>query len=286
MLKISFGVINSREIAMGLWFLVFLAWVIRSDRVRRALREVLTSALHRKIVIPVVLLVLYVLLVVRGLEAVGLWDHSLLKDTVIWFLFSGVVLFFSPVTGWDEKKPFRQVMREQLSLLLPLEFLINTYTFPLYIELLLVPALVFMGLVGIVAEYENNFEHARQFASSLQAIAGWVMIIFVLARFLGDLGTLRWFDTLRELALPPILTLCILPAAFLFLLFAHYETLFLRIGLTGNLERDVRWRAKWRLFQHLGLNLARIDEYSRNHALALNRIRSRSDLDELLPPSA
>lgn len=286
MLETSTGVFSSREVATGIWLLVFLAWVLSKCEVRWSLGRVLVSVLHPKIVVPVLLLAGYVVMVVWGLAAIDLWEASLLKDTVIWFLFSGLVLAFSGVATGSKQEPFRAVIREQISLLVPVEFLINAYTFSLSVELVLIPVLVFMGLVEVVSEYKNDFDHARRAASRLRAVAGWVMLAFVLARFLGDLATLRWAETLKEIALPPILTLCILPAAFTFLLLARYETLFLRICPGDDLEDGVRWRARWRLFRHLGLNPTRIDEFLRRHALALMRIRSRSDLDEVLLPPA
>ncbi|MGH7559009.1 MAG: hypothetical protein ACREMD_14750 [Gemmatimonadota bacterium] len=131
----------------------------------------------------------YVVMVVWGLAAIDLWEASLLKDTVIWFLFSGLVLAFSGVATGSKQEPFRAVIREQISLLVPVEFLINAYTFSLSVELVLIPVLVFMGLVEVVSEYKNDFDHARRAASRLRAVAGWVMLAFVLARFLGDLAT-------------------------------------------------------------------------------------------------
>lgn len=286
MLETSIGVFSSREIATGIWLGAFLVWALSRDGVRQSLGGLFASALHPKIVAPVLVLASYVAAVVWGLSAIGLWEVQLLKDTVVWFLFSGLVFAFSGVTTGSKQKPFRQVVREQISLLIPLEFLINAYTFSLPVELVLIPVLVFMAMVDVVSKYKGDFDRARWAATGFQAISGWVMLTLVLARFVGDLGTLQWTDTLREIALPPILTVCILPAVFLFLLLARYETLFIRIGLGSDLENGVRWRARWRLFRRLGLNPSKIDAFLRGRAWALMRIRTRSDLDEVLPPSA
>lgn len=57
------------------------------------------------------------------------------------------------------------------------------------------------------------------------------------------------------------------------------------VGSAGEMEKGVRWRARWRLIRHLGLSLNEIDDYQKKHLLELRMIKSRADLDQLLPPN-
>ena len=87
-----------------------------------------------------------------GLSEIGIWNRELLKDTVLWSLFSGLALALSGVQTQSDVPTWRSILKNQLKAIILLEFIVNTYTFALWVELLLAPTLVLIGL-GIVATF-------------------------------------------------------------------------------------------------------------------------------------
>ena len=113
---------TTREIAIGIWILVFLAWAGARSEVRRSFLGVLRAALRWKLLVPFVLVAAYMALAARGLYAVGLWTPDLLKDTVLWFLFSGVALSFSGFQMDTEENIWRGAFIDQLKVIVCMAF--------------------------------------------------------------------------------------------------------------------------------------------------------------------
>jgi hypothetical protein len=64
----------------------------------------------------------------------GLWNASLLKDTIIWYLSVPFLTFFNSNKIAEDKRYFRKTLKDLLAFSAIGEFLINTYTFSLWIE--------------------------------------------------------------------------------------------------------------------------------------------------------
>lgn len=276
------GPFTTREIATAFWLLALAIWSLSHDRVRPAALSVIVAVLHSKITIPASLLAMYLAGIVWGLWSLGFWELGLLKDTVLWFFLSGLGFAYSSIVSKSDTSSFGQIVRKQLSLLIVLEFIMNAYTFHLIVELLLIPFLVLLAMVEQFAKLKKGHEDAGKFASSLQMFTGFGMFALVIARLVGDRNSIEWSFTLREIVLPVLLTIGLIPAVFAFTLYSRYETLFLGIGL-GRVDARVKRRAQWRLFRRLGLNLRKIDEYQRREVGNLMRIHTMADLDQFLP---
>jgi hypothetical protein len=88
---------SSRELAILLWTGVFAAWVLSMPSVRASAAGVLRHLFHWKLSIPMALLAGYTYGIVLLLRKAGLWAPSLTKDTIVWFLFSGLALAASAI---------------------------------------------------------------------------------------------------------------------------------------------------------------------------------------------
>lgn len=86
------NIFSTREIAIFIWFLILLIFAIRTKEVRNSIVRVIKAFFNRKLFLAFCTLLIYILLVVFILSVIGFWDISLLKDTVFWTLFSGIVL--------------------------------------------------------------------------------------------------------------------------------------------------------------------------------------------------
>ena len=89
------NIFSTREIAIFIWFLILLIFAIRTKEVRNSIVRVIKAFFNRKLFLAFCTLLIYILLVVFILSVIGFWDISLLKDTVFWTLFSGIVLFMN-----------------------------------------------------------------------------------------------------------------------------------------------------------------------------------------------
>ena len=124
------GPFNNREIAIFIWLLLFIAFVLRKADVRKSLKTLVWTFCKIQILTVVSLMLLYVVLIVLVLRAVGVWEFTLFKDTVVWFCAAlGMMMRFN--ISDKAENVFRKVLVDSVKVVILLEFLVNTYTFSL-----------------------------------------------------------------------------------------------------------------------------------------------------------
>lgn len=160
---------NNREIATAIWLLLFIAFTARSRSVRESFGGLLRCFWNRHILGGLLAMLLYTVGVVYLLARAGLWTPAVLKDTIIWFCFTGFVLTISTVTDQGEGL-FKKVVKESIKVVLIFEFLINEFVFSLPVELVLVPFAAFIALVDAVARRDEKHAIVAKLTGTLLAI--------------------------------------------------------------------------------------------------------------------
>lgn len=272
---------STREFATGLWLLVFLGWAFTHPPVRRSAWQVVKAFVTPKVFLPVVAVAGYTALVVWAFELVGLWEPALLKDTILWFVLAGGVSVFSAMAGKEDESLFRLLVAENIKVLVFIEFLVNLYTFSLLAELVLVPTLALVGVMDAVAERDPAHEQVSRFLKSVQSLVGLAIFYFAVSTAVHDLRVLGTTDTWIQVSLPVILSLGLIPAAFLLRLYSSYEQLLIRFRMGPAKDPSLIRYAKAQLIRHVRFRPRVARRFLGKHALDLIRIRSKEDVDAL-----
>ena len=279
------GPFNNREIAAAFWFLVFIALALRRDRVRRSIAALVRAFCRPKILTAVGLMLLYSAGAVAVLATFGLWGITLLKDTIAWFCFSAIAMMVRFVTAKEAQSILRKVLVDSVKVVVLLEFLVNTYTFSLPVELIVVPLVTVLAMLDAVAGSDEKYSAVARLTKAMQPAIGLVILAIAVGRAVSDMRNLQSPDTLRSIALAPLLCVFLCPFLYLTVLVARYESVFVRVGF--GLERNGRLKryARRRIIMHAGLSLKRLERLLRTHALGLMHVQTKSDVDSLFQPS-
>jgi hypothetical protein len=280
--RVMSGQFTTREIAIAIWVAVFLGWALAQPAIRASFISILRTATHWKLIAIYLVPGVYIAGVVGVLYAVGWWNINLLKDTVVWFLFSGIALAASGLRLGTSTGEWRAVLRDQVKALILVEYVVNTYTFSLWIELLLVPLLVFIALLDVVAQMDPKTAAVAKLTTALQAILGLIVIASAIHHAVATRDTFSSADALRSLALAPLLSLSLLPVVFFFSLIAAYEELFVRLDIGLRKDSRVVRCAKRVLFRHLELRPSRVRAFTRDKEVHLLRVETEADVDALV----
>jgi hypothetical protein len=197
--------------------------------VREGLRGVLRAVVARQIAMVFLLALAYVVGLLVGLHAVDLWTSALAKDSVLWFLFSGPFFAMSVVASRSGQFSGAGLARGAVSATIVVEYVASSYTFPLPVELVLVPSLTVIALLSAVAETRDEFIPARKLFGGLTAVAGFLVFAFSIRMAVADFASFGAADTWRAIALAPVLSLLFVPFVYCLALYSSYETLFLRL---------------------------------------------------------
>ena len=124
----------------------------------------------------------------------------------------------------------KKLIKDNIAISVAVEFLIGFWTFDLWMEILLVPLLVFISALYAVAERERKHKPAKSFLQGVLTLLGmlsFVYAIYNLVRFPQDFFSI---DTLKVFVLPLILLVLNLPVVYGLAIYNVYEQIFIQFS--------------------------------------------------------
>ncbi len=210
---------NGREGATIVWFAVFFVWCLTQKGIRTSIFAIFKTLSSWKLLVIFGVFFAYLSGIIYFLCKVGLWDVSLIKDTVFWVIGSGLVLLFNLNEAEKEKDYFKKIFLESFKLTMIFEFVFVFYSFSFYFEIFLVPILT---LILLAVEFPNDHKNLKSFNEGLSIVLGFTAIILFLINVVFDYKNFFSLDTLESLLFPVILTVSYVPLLYIFhLWFMH-----------------------------------------------------------------
>lgn len=272
---------NNREIAIFVWLLVFSVsvYVLRNRDVRKSPAGVFKTMFSGKILFPVLFLAVYMGGVAYFLSRLELWNVTLLKDTLFWFFSAGMLTVFKYVTAKNGNVPVKELLLDNLKFIVVLEFIMNTFTFALWAELLIVPVVTVVVMMNVYVEATKGNRDVAKLLAGIQAVFGLTLMGYALYRAVHDYQVLGTLDTLRSFLLPIFLSAAIIPMAYLMAVYSNYESLFTGFKFGKDKSRGFVNYCKCIIFWDCGFSTKRI---SKLRPFDLMYLQSKADVKEIL----
>jgi len=272
---------NNREIATGIWYLVFFILFLFKKKVRESISSVLKSFLEIKIIAPILLFIVYISAIILLLYHLRIFELFLLKDTTIWVWFAGIALLFRFVTSREAPNLFWKTIKDNFNLLVVFEFIINSYTFSLKGELILVPILTVITLFVVWASTKDQYKLVSKVSQTLLGIIVIALIGVGAINAISEFNNFRSIETLKSFLLPIFLTLVSLPYLYFLVLFSNYEQLFTRLESGYEKSNELKSAAKKQIFKHCLFSVRKTQKALYNNIYNLMRIRNKNDIQEM-----
>lgn len=224
-------IFNNREIAIGFWLLAISVYVFLSPKmveVRNSFRNLLAAFFVKKIMSVLGLMVMYMAFVVYFLSELDLWNNDQIKNTIFWCASFGFISLLNIESIKKDKSFFKHSVIDNLKLLAILQFVVGVYTFPIWIEILLVPVLTLIGAMSAIAE-SSKHQHVKTLLEYCLSIFGIILIIYTLYMLTTSFGEFGNEKTAYDFFVPPLLTLFYLPFIFFMLVYSTYEQVSIRL---------------------------------------------------------
>lgn len=241
-------IFNTREIAIGIWLLVFAVFVVLIRSTRESLLPVLNALFKPKILTPVFLLSICVALIVFVLYEAGVWKVSQLKNTTIWYFSVALLSIFRIPQIKDDDNYFRNEVKNSLKLVVVLEFVIAFYTFPLLVELVIVPVVTFLIILQAFSETKQLYIQVSRLLANILTAFGCGLIIYAGYMLITEPSKFFHAGTLSDFVLPIVLTITFLPFLFVLTVYVRYEILLIRIEFLYQIESERRRAKRTALF--------------------------------------
>jgi hypothetical protein len=247
--------LTDRETASLLWAGLILAIAVTRAGARRTAADVVRAFIVRSILVSVLAYVAYVTGVVLVARALGLWNTSLAKDTLIWLVTVGLPLLFG---NRNSSKPgfYRRTARRTVGISVFVGLYMNLALFPLWAEFLLQPFVALILLASTLGGSNPKLAPAKRLADRFQVLIGLALFGYVTWSVATHLSDLNGLDLGLSLLLPIWLTLAVLPFIYPFSLLLSYQSAVTRMTVSNSFA-PIGWKAKAALV--LGFRLAARD---------------------------
>jgi hypothetical protein len=255
----TLSTLNNREIATTIWLAFIFLFASSKNNIRHAMLDVLKAFFDKRIIVPFIVMLFYIVLMIVGFKKIGFWDVSAIKDTIFWVLGSAIVVYFSLNNVAQDKNYFKNLILDNIKLVLILEFVVNLYSFSLIVELIVVPVVSWVVLLNLFAESNPKYEKVNKLLNFLLGVFGICLLVFTFREIILDFQNFATFKNLRDFLLPPLFTSVFLPFIYVMALFMQYQSLFIRIDF-ANQNSDIAVYAKRKVLAVCHINLSRLNE--------------------------
>ena len=124
------------------------------------------------------------------------------------------------------------IIKDNLKVIIVIQFLVNTYTFPFVVEIILTPILALVLLIDSVARTDERNLIVTKLTTPVIVSLVLMIIIFAIYKAAGDVDNLASTFTLRKLLLAPLLSaLLLVPWIYLVRVYLVYEDVFIRLSI-------------------------------------------------------
>lgn len=273
-------IFNNREIAIAVWLLVISVYVLFSSKmveVRSLFGQLLSTFFVRQIMSVLGLMVAYMMFVVYFLSEMDLWNTEQIKNTIFWCVSVGFMSLLKIESIKKDKSFFKHSVLDNLKLLAILQFVVGVYTFPVWIEILLVPVLVLISVMAAIAEMDRKHHQVKVILEYCLSVFGIILIVYTLYMLATSFDEFANEKNAYDFFVPPLLTLFYLPFVFFMLVYSTYEQVFIRLkfSIENRLTRNL---AKIYALVLINLRLSLLDRWS--YHVARVKVKSHADLVE------
>jgi hypothetical protein len=268
-------VLTSRQLAVVVWLVVIMAFVVvlalAKKDVRESLLDTLRTLASPKLSILFAAIIGYNIAVVWALWRVGYWDTSMLYDTVAFVAIGGIGSVGRAATSRGVTYDWRFYLKTILvnfELMVVVLFLFDFYSLSFWVEFFLViPLTALVVMLVVVSGYQNGAEQVHRFLSGVQAAIGLLLLAYVVWRVVADYQDLLHLQVAFALGLPIVMSVLFVPLLFIACVLFAYEDAFLVVSFKmDDNKRLARWK-KRRLLLHFGLNLKALQGFRRSSGI-------------------
>lgn len=147
----------------------------------------------------------------------------MLKDSIIWTLFSAFIIMFGVLTAKEKNHQIKQTSLEAFKLIVIVEFIVNLYSFGFIAEMILLPVLAF--IVILIAFAERNPEHkiVANFLNWVLAFWGVFVLYTSVKQIYIHIGDVASKQTALDFFMPIWLTIVYIPFLILVKIYSDWE---------------------------------------------------------------
>lgn len=273
------NVLTTREWATVLWGIVFMVFLLPHKDIRESLINVIKTFFDEKLRVLWEIIFLYVLIITVIFSCFPFWNSLYVKDILIWFIFSGLIFCANAVSGEADEGYIRKNLKENLKITIFAEYFISTFTFNIWIELVILPIIVVTVLMDVIAEGDKKYQAVHKLLQAILTIIGLCILFGTIKVGVQEYKQLDVLDTFISFMIPIVYLFLIVPLEYGLELYSKYESLFIRLSFKESANDKIQKFHRWQIVRICKLSVYRVLLFKRKYC---GRMYSRMSEDEFL----
>ena len=255
-------IFSTRELATAFWVGAILIAVgmaiVTNKKIRQGFIGVLKCFFNRKLRKLWEIYLLYIGIIKLMFSRFPIWKNIYLKDIILWTLFSGLTICMNAVAGEADEKYISKVLKDNIGFTVVTEFLLSTFTFSFWVELIIIPITTVIVLFDTVAEHKSDAIAVHKLLQDVMAFAGLCVILQTVRVGILEYRELNVINTLVSFFIPIVYLLLVTPLEYAFELYSKYEMLFIQMHFKEPSDKMVRRKRHLKVIKVCGLSVKRI----------------------------
>lgn len=220
------GILSTREWATVIWVCLLFLYVITRKAWRKQLLELGKIFFCKKLLVLWGAVCFYILGITLMLSKLPCWKNIYIKDVVFWFLGSGLIYCINANSNEADEKFIRKILKESFHFTIIFEFIVNTFTFNIWIELAIIPITTILIMIKAFVDQKKNYKDLQKLLNIILALGGFLAFGATFIVGLHEYRKLNIFDTFVSFAIPFIYLVLIIPLVYMMILISKYKILF------------------------------------------------------------
>ena len=255
-------IFSTRELATAFWvggILIAVGMaIVTNKKIRQGFIGVLKCFFNRKLRKLWEIYFLYIGIITLMFSRSPIWKNIYLKDIILWTLFSGLTICMNAVAGEADEKYISKVLKDNIRFTVVTEFLLSTFTFSFWVELIIIPITTVIVLFDTVAEHKSDAIAVHKLLQDVMAFAGLCVILQTVRVGILEYRELNVTNTLVSFFIPIVYLLLVTPLEYAFELYSKYEMLFIQMHFKEPSDKMVRRKRHLKVIKVCGLSVKRI----------------------------
>lgn len=255
-------IFSTRELATAFWVGAILIAVgmaiVTNKKIRQGFIGVLKCFFNRKLRKLWEIYFLYIGIITLMFSRSPIWKNIYLKDIILWTLFSGLTICMNAVAGEADEQYISKVLKDNIRFTVVTEFLLSTFTFSFWVELIIIPITTVIVLFDTVAEHKSDAIAVHKLLQDVMAFAGLCVILQTVRVGILEYRELNVINTLVSFFIPIVYLLFVTPLEYAFELYSKYEMLFIQMHFKEPSDKMVRRKRHLKVIKVCGLSVKRI----------------------------
>lgn len=255
-------IFSTRELATAFWVGAILIAVgmaiVTNKKIRQGFIGVLKCFFNRKLRKLWEIYFLYIGIITLMFSRSPIWKNIYLKDIILWTLFSGLTICMNAVAGEADEKYISKVLKDNIRFTVVTEFLLSTFTFSFWVELIIIPITTVIVLFDTVAEHKSDAIAVHKLLQDVMAFAGLCVILQTVRVGILEYRELNVINTLVSFIIPIVYLLLVTPLEYAFELYSKYEMLFIQMHFKEPSDKMVQRKRHLKVIKACGLSVRKI----------------------------